>query len=35
MIIGINESKTLSIYHANVKVDLIEENVNQINGGIR
>ena len=37
MITGINESKTLtkqSIYHANVNVYLMEENVIQINGGI-
>ena len=35
MITGINESKTLTnIYHANVNVDLMEENVIQINGGI-
>ena len=31
IITGINESK---IYHANVNVDLIEENVIQINGGL-
>ena len=33
---GIHESKTLTkhIYHANVYVDLMEENVIQINGGI-
>ena len=35
MITGINESKTLkSIYHVNINVDLMEENVIQINGGI-
>ena len=35
MITGINESKTLrSIYYANVNVDLMEENLLQINGGI-
>ena len=35
MITGINESKTLtSISHANVNVNLIEENVIQINSGI-
>ena len=36
MITGINESKTLShhLTHANVNVDLIEENVIQINGEI-
>ena len=33
MIAGINEAKTLT-YHANVNMDLIEENVIQINGGI-
>ena len=37
-ITGINESYILcqckSIYHANVNVDLMEENVIQINGGI-
>ena len=33
MITGINEWKTLtSIYHANVKVNLMEEKVIQING---
>ena len=38
MITGINESKTLtkhiSIYHANVNVNLMKENVIQINGEI-
>ena len=35
MITRINESKTLkSIYHVNINVDLMEENVIQINGGI-
>ena len=35
MITGINESKTLkSIYHVNINVDLMEENVIQISGGI-
>ena len=35
MITGINESKTLTnIYHANVNVDLMKENVIQIHGGI-
>ena len=35
MITGINEWKTLtSIYHANVKVNLMEEKVIQINGWI-
>ena len=34
MIVGINESKTLTKHHANVNVDLMEENVIQINGGI-
>ena len=35
MIIGINESKTLTtLYHANVNVDLMEENVIQISGAI-
>ena len=34
-ITGINESKTLAnIYHANVNVNSMEENVIQINGGI-
>ena len=31
MIPGVNESKT---YHANVSVNLMEENVTQINSGI-
>ena len=35
MITEINQSKTLkSIYHANVNVNLMEENVIPINGGI-
>ena len=35
IMIGINELKTLkSIYHANVNVNLIKENVIKINGGI-
>ena len=36
MITGINESKktTQSICHANVNINLMEENVIQINGGI-
>ena len=35
MITGINKLKKLKIiYHANVNVDLMEENVIQINGGI-
>ena len=35
MIAGINESKTLvNIHHANVNVDLMEENVIQNNCGI-
>ena len=34
MIVGMNESKTLTKHHANVNVDLMEENVIQINGGI-
>ena len=36
IITGINESKALTkhIYHANVNVDLMEENVIYINGGI-
>ena len=35
MITGINESKTLTkIYHVNVNIDLMKENIIQINGGI-
>ena len=35
MVTGINESKKLTnIYHANVNVNLMEENVIQINDGI-
>ena len=35
MITGINESKTLTKhYHVNVNVDLMEEKLIQINGGI-
>ena len=37
MIAGINESKTLTkhnIYHSNVNINLMEENIIQINGGI-
>ena len=35
MITGVNKSKTLqSISQANLNVDLMEENVTQINGGI-
>ena len=36
MITGINESKTLRkhIYHANINVNLMKQNVSQINGGI-
>ena len=30
----INELKTLTKYHANVKVNLMEQHVIQINGGI-
>ena len=36
MITGINESKTLRkhIYHANININLMKQNVSQINGGI-
>ena len=34
MIKGTNESKTLTIYRASVNVNLMEESVIQINGGI-
>ena len=34
MITGRNESKTLTKHHENVNVNLMEENIIQINGGI-